>query len=99
MRNEAKIKTHYTEAFKHKVAIEALKGRETLGVLSVKYAVAVPQISAWKKQLEEESVAIFKRKNKKQVVDPLEDTQKLHELIGKLKVENDFLSGFLNKCR
>ena len=49
----------YDAKFKAKVALEAIKGRETLNELAVKYEVSPIMISRWKKEFIENSAAAF----------------------------------------
>ena len=49
----------YDAKFKTKVALEAIKGRETLNELAVKYEVSPIMISRWKKEFIENSAAAF----------------------------------------
>lgn len=49
----------YDAKFKAKVAIEALKERETLNELAEKYELAPVMISRWKKEFIENSSAAF----------------------------------------
>lgn len=49
----------YDAKFKAKVALEAIKERETLDELSVKYEVSPVMISRWKKEFIENSAAAF----------------------------------------
>jgi len=75
--------------FKAKVALEAIKGDQTLVELSDKFQVHVNQITEWKKVLLEKAPEIFdkgKSSHKEQ------DVKELHAKIGQLAMENDFLS-------
>lgn len=49
----------YDAKFKAKVALEAIRGRETLNELAVKYEVSPIMISRWKKEFIENSAAAF----------------------------------------
>ena len=49
----------YDAKFKAKVAIEALKERETLNELATKYELSPVMISRWKKEFIENSAAAF----------------------------------------
>ena len=49
----------YDAKFKAKVAIEALKERETLNELAAKYELSPVMISRWKKEFLENSAAVF----------------------------------------
>ena len=50
---------NFTSSFKTKVVLEALKERETIQQLGVKYAVHPNQITTWKKQFLENADAAF----------------------------------------
>lgn len=54
-----KSRKKYDAKFKAKVAIEAIKERETLNELSSKYGVSPVMISRWKKEFIENSAAAF----------------------------------------
>ena len=79
----------FTSAFKAKVAIEALKERESLAELSKRFDIHPNIISKWKKEFIEKSASGFDSKStdEKEGVDP----EKLYAKIGQLEVENDFL--------
>ena len=49
----------YDANFKAKVALEAIRGRETLNELAAKYGVSPVMISRWKKEFIENSAAAF----------------------------------------
>lgn len=89
-----KRKRHSTE-FKAKVALEALKGVETLSVLASRYKVHPTQIVQWKKQLTENAPQLFARGQGGAVVDEERLTAPLYQEIGRLKMEVDFLQ---KKC-
>jgi transposase len=74
--------------FKAKVALEALKGEQTLVELAARFQVHPNQITEWKKQLLDRAPEIFDKEKKSS--EP--DIKELHAKIGQLAMENDFLS-------
>jgi transposase-like protein len=81
----------YSPEFKAKVAFEALKGVLTASEIASKFEVHPVQVAQWKKELADNMGAIFERKNSRKRKETTEDTSKLYEQIGRLKVENDWL--------
>ena len=73
--------------FKAKVALEALKGEQTLVELSERFQVHANQITEWKKVLVERAAEVFDKGKPSQ--EP--DVKELHAKIGQLAMENDFL--------
>ena len=49
----------HSPAFKAKVALEALKGQETVAQLAARHQVHPSQIQAWKKALTEGAAGVF----------------------------------------
>ena len=85
---------NFTASEKYKIALEAIKGEQTLSVLSSKYQVHVNQILSWRKKALDYLALGFSNKLKIQAQQEEEKLAKLAELykqIGQLKVENDFL--------
>lgn len=84
---------------KLKIALEAIKGDMTIRELAARYEVSPAQIHRWKHQLLEQGVDLFEgaHKSSKGVHD--DEIQKLHANIGRLTVENDFLSRALGRVR
>jgi len=85
---------NHAPAFKAKVALEALKGEQTLVELSERYQVHPNQITEWKKQLLEHAPDIFSKERKPGEGPNVKD---LHAKIGQLSMENDFLAGALGR--
>jgi transposase-like protein len=84
-------RTRHSAEFKAKVALAALTEAKTLAEISSEYKVHSTQISRWKQEILENAAELF-GKGKKQAVNHEAEVAELHRLIGKLKVENDFLA-------
>lgn len=90
----AKIRKTHSNAFKLKVALEAIKERKTVAELCQDFSVLSSQIYAWKNQLEEQGEFIFGDKRKSNQQDEID---RLHRILGKITAERDFLSRALNQ--
>lgn len=89
-----KSRRKFTSAFKARVAIEALKERESMAELSKKFEVHPNMIGKWKKEFLDKSSAVFDSKKDEESEVAYE---KLYAKIGQLEVENDFLKKNLKK--
>jgi transposase len=80
-----------TGAFKAKVALEALQEKKSIAQLAKDYDLHSNQISAWKKQLIEQSAHVFEHPQevKTEAEEKLKD--ELFKQIGQLRVENEWL--------
>ncbi|MDP2647103.1 MAG: transposase [Desulfobacterales bacterium] len=81
----------YSAEFKAKVALTAIKNDETTAELAQRFGVHPTMISGWKRALLEGATEIFDKYQKSQKQSDAK-VDELHHQIGKLKVENDFLS-------
>lgn len=90
-----KTRRKFSAAFKAKVVIEALKEQMTIQELSSKFEVHPNQISTWKSEFLSNASAVFENTSSKPKEDV--DTEKLYKVIGKQKVEIDFLKMVLGK--
>lgn len=88
----AKRKT-YNASFKARVALEALKGDQTIAELAAKYQVHPAMATKWKKQATDGLVDVFSGNGRKARDASHEvEVKELHAKIGQLTVEKDFLS-------
>lgn len=80
-------------AVKFEIALQMIKGEQTLNDICKRYEVAPTQVKAWKKQLVEQGAEIFSKAGAKaEAASKIEHEQsKLYEKIGQLTVERDFL--------
>ena len=81
----------FTDQFKAKVALEALRGDKKIHEIAAKHQLHPNQVSTWKRQAVEGMADVFARGGKPE--GPTEaEVKELHAKIGRLAVENDFLS-------
>ena len=87
----------HTPSFKAKVALEALKGEETIAELANRFEVHPSQIGKWKRDLAEGVAGIFGDDRNHKKKDDADLIAQLYQQIGQLKVERDFLEGSLGR--
>jgi len=85
----------FSASFKAKVAIEALRERETLGQLAKRFDVHPNQITKWKREFVENAEKVYEgNKNDTTLAGKIDA---LHRKIGELEMERDFLKKSLWK--
>lgn len=91
-----KSRRKFTAEFKAKVAIEALKERETITELAKRYDLHPNQITTWKREFLNKASQVFSEGSSRVVKGEDKEKQKLYEVIGQQKVEIDFLKNALS---
>jgi putative transposase len=81
----------YSDEFKARVALDALKGHKTINELASEYGLHPNQIGQWKKKLIEGSADVFSKKKDREAESHEQEKDKLYRQIGKLQVEVDWL--------
>jgi transposase len=87
-----RTRRRFSAEFKAKVALEAIKGHETVAELAARHGLHPTQIAAWKREALEKLVLVFDEKNGAREQNRDAELTKLHAKIGQLVVERDFLS-------
>lgn len=87
----SKRKQHSPE-FKAKVALEAVKGEETVSELASRFGVHPTMIHQWKRALLDGASGVFERAGRRKPEINGDQVKELHAKIGELAVANDFLS-------
>ena len=85
----------YTGAFKAKVGLEALMGVKTVGQIAREYQVHPVQVTQWKGMIRDHLPELFET-TRSASPDNQELIAQLHEKIGQLTVEVDWLK---KKCK
>jgi len=86
----------FSDKFKATVALEALRGDRTVQEIAAKHRVHPTQVTPWKRQAIEGLTGVFSDKIKRAENNEAE-VKELHARIGRLAVENDFLSQGLKR--
>jgi transposase len=89
----------FTAEFKAKVALEAIRGEQTIHDLASRYELHPNMITNWKRQAIDNMAAAFSGTAERS--NQVEETQvkELHAKIGQLTVERDFLAKAFGRCR
>ena len=86
-----KRRRQFSEQFKFKVALEAVKELRTINEIASAYDVHPNQVSSWKKRLLEEGAEVFSGKRRCDQQRQAEQEAALYEQIGRLKMELEWL--------
>ncbi len=81
----------YSADFKAKVALEAIKGEQTLAEIGARHGIHQVMVANWKKQAIEGMASSFGAKTEVDASMGPEEIARLHAKIGQLVVERDFL--------
>jgi transposase-like protein len=84
-------RNNYSAEFKARVALEALKGHNTINDLVSHFGVHPTQINKWKNHLLTDLPQLFSNRREKREQDQEALQAQLYQQIGQLKVEVDWL--------
>ena len=82
-----KKRVRHSAEFKGKVALEALKGVQTVNELAGHYQIHPTQISQWKRQVQGRVKELFGKGQEKGQAETEGVQAKLYEEVGRLKME------------
>jgi transposase len=82
----------YSAEFKAKIALEAIKGEQTISELGSRYGLHPNMITTWKRQAIDNMAEAFSSKAERTRHDDDDRIKDLHAKIGQLTVERDFLA-------
>ena len=75
--SESKRK-NFTDEFKAKVALEAIRGVKTVNQIGQEFGVHPTQVGMWKKLLQEEAASLFDGKRGPKPADPSASSERLY---------------------
>jgi len=84
------MKKSYGSKFKGQIALEAIRGGQTISEIAGEYNIHPNLVGLWKKKLLKEVAGVFATKKEKQAEAQYPEDELLRK-IGQLNVENDFL--------
>ena len=87
----------FSDDFKAKVALEALRGDKAIQEIASRHKVHPNQVSTWKRQAMDGLSVVFSNGTDKAMTDHEDEVHDLHAKIGQLTVERDFLAKGLKR--
>ena len=90
-----KQRRKHTAEFKAQVALEAIKGLNTINEIAAKYELHPVQVGNWKKELLDRVPEVFARPNSSEDKDNEKDRAQFERKVGQLSMEVDWLE---KKC-
>jgi len=85
------IKKQFSDEFKAKVGLEALKGQKTVAELASEFDVHPTQINTWRALIKDRTASLFGHGDGKELKEKDELIERLYKNIGQLQVDVDWL--------
>jgi len=87
------MRKQFSDEFKAKVAVEALKGEKTTAELAAEFEVHPTQVNAWKATLKERAGELFGGPvpTQKTVKEQRELIEEMQKSVGQMVIENNWL--------
>jgi transposase len=89
----------FSAEFKAKVALEAIRGDQSISELASRYELHPNMITNWKRQAIDNMAAGFSGAGERKGKAEEAQIKGLHAKIGELTVERDFLAKAFERCR
>jgi transposase len=89
----------FSAEFKAKVALEAIRGEQTIQDLASRYELHPNMITNWKRQAIDNMASVFSGTAERGSKADDDQINNLHAKIGQLTVERDFLAKAFGRCR
>lgn len=86
-----KSKPHYSPELKAEIVLEVLSGQKSPAQIAIEQDIHVTSINGWVRETRKQLSAIFKGEIQQPEVVLQKEIERLHQKIGQLTVENDFL--------
>ena len=85
------MRKKFSNEFRAKVALAALKGEKTMSELASEFEVHPTQVSAWRNDLKDRASDVFAGSAGKNVQEYKDKIEELYKDIGRIQVENNWL--------
>jgi len=85
------MRRSFSNEFKAKVALAALKGDKTMAELSSEFGVHANMITRWKGEAKEGLAGVFAGSDREEIRDIKQKNEELYKTIGRLQVENEWM--------
>jgi len=90
------IRKKFSNEFKAKVAMAALKGDKTMAELASEFEVHASQVTTWRNELKDKAADVFGGSASTGTKEYKEQIEELYKDIGRIQVENNWLKKKLN---
>ena len=85
------MRRSFSNEFKAKVALAALKGEKTMAELSSEFGVHANMITRWKIEAKKGLAGVFAGSDREEIREIKQKNEELYKTIGRLQVENEWM--------